>query len=281
MKIDLHLHTTASDGLHSPLELLDMAAKAGLTHISITDHESVNGCFEIAAAAQRRGVRVIPGVELLVTYQREEVHLLGYGVNLHCEAFKTRLTELREARTRVAKQMVQKLQEQGVTLSWQDVLDVANPGVAVSKGHIVYALYKCGLLNRPGSEFIKHYLNPRGLAHVEYLSHSLAEGVELIRSAGGVAVIAHPGLLSNQSILPDMIERYPVGLEVFYGYYGPNREKWVQQYYDLAVEKGLLMTGGTDYHGPYAPFKPGGVEIPDWVMADLEAAIARNQSSPA
>ncbi|MBM7867274.1 PHP domain-containing protein [Heliobacterium gestii] len=279
MTIDLHLHTTVSDGLHTPLELLQMAVTAGVTTLSITDHESIEGCLDIADAAEEQGIRVIPGVELLVTYAGEEIHLLGYGMDLTDRPFLMRLAELRQARNVVAEQTVRNLQNLGIPLAWDDVAALAHPHGAISKGHIVHALHLGGLLTHPAPEFIGRYLSREGLAHVEYDANSFDQGVELIRAAGGVPVVAHPGLIHTQSLLPELLRRPHVGLEVFYGYYGPHREQWVREYRRIAEAKKLVMTGGTDYHGPFAPFKPGSVSIPDWVMPQLDRAMAMARQS--
>ncbi|MDD2420533.1 MAG: PHP domain-containing protein [Heliobacteriaceae bacterium] len=274
MKIDLHLHTTASDGLHSPGDLLDLAVAAGLTNIAITDHESVEGYLELAKA-ERPGIRIIPGVELLVTHNQEEVHLLGYGLDPQNREFLDRLAELRAARNAVALEQVHKLQKLGFPLSWDAVTAVAHPRGAVGKGHIVHALRQNGLLASPVLDFVKHYLNPAGLAHVEFQANSFDEGVELIRHAGGIPVIAHPALIANQSIIPELIKQQKIGIEVFYFYYGPSRQQWVKEFYIFAQEQRLLMTGGSDYHGPFAPFKLGDLEVPAWVLTDLENTMQK------
>lgn len=278
MKIDLHLHTTASDGLHAPLELLNLAIDAGLSTLSITDHESIEGSREVAAAAEAAGVRTIPGVELLVTYKGEEIHVLGYGMDLENQAFSDRLHELREARNSVALQTVHNLQKLGFPVTWEDVSSIAHPRGAVSKGHIVHAMHRGGLLKSSGLDFVRRYLDPAGLAHVEFKANSFDEGVELIQYAGGVPVIAHPALIATQSILPELVQRQPVGLEVFYSYYGPHREKWVSEYYAFARDRGLLMTGGSDYHGPFAPFKLGELDVPSWVLPELDQSMDKARS---
>ncbi|MZP28608.1 PHP domain-containing protein [Heliobacterium undosum] len=279
MTIDLHLHTKVSDGLHSPMEILDMAVQAGLTTLSITDHESIEGCLEITGAAEKKGIRVIPGVELLVTYAGDEIHLLGYGMDLTDGPFLERLAELRQARNIVAEQTVRNLQKLGIPLAWEDVVSIAHPRGAISKGHIVHALHLGGLLTHPAQEFIRLYLSRDGLAHVKYDCNSFDQGVEMIRAAGGVPIVAHPGLIHTQSLLPELLLRPDVGLEVFYGYYGPNRERWIEDYRRIAEEKNLVMTGGTDYHGPFAPFKPGSVPVPEWVVPDLDRAIMMAKQS--
>ncbi|KAB2954310.1 PHP domain-containing protein [Heliorestis acidaminivorans] len=275
MKIDLHLHTTASDGQYSPQELVDRVIKAGVDTFSFTDHESIEGYIEVVEEATQKGLQLIAGVELLVHYQEQEIHLLGYGMDLTATHFRKELHKLKEERNAVAQAMVAKLQKLGFSLTWDDVKTIAHPRGTISKGHIVHALHRCGLLPCSGMEFIKRYLDPQGLAYVQYGANSFDSAVELIRSSGGVPVIAHPGLIAQQSLLPELLDRHPVGIEVFYAYYGAKRQKWIEHYYEMAKSKKLLMTGGSDYHGSFGPVCIGEVAVPDWVYFELEEAIAK------
>ncbi|QGG48271.1 PHP domain-containing protein [Heliorestis convoluta] len=275
MKIDLHLHTTASDGQYSPQEMVQKVIEAGIDVFSFTDHESMEGYREVVREAKVKGLHFIAGVELLVHYKGEEIHLLGYGMELSGTPFLEALEKLKEERNAVAKATVEKLQQLGFALSWSDVKALGHRRGTISKGHIVHALHRCGLLPCTGMEFIKRYLEPKGLAYVQYKASTYDEAVELIRSAGGVPVIAHPGLITEQSLLPELIARHPVGIEVFYAYYGTKRQKWIQQYYELAQSKNLLMTGGSDYHGSFGPVRIGEEEVPEWVFFKLNEAIAK------
>lgn len=278
MSIDLHLHTSASDGVHSPPELLDIIKKSSLNTIAFADHESVEGTREVYAISQQAGIELIPAVELLVDYHGYEVHLLGYGVDIFDQDFLDLLSSLRQRRNEVALSTVQNLQHLGFPLNWEAVKAIAHPRGAVSKGHIIHAMHHNGLLS--GSDprqFMREYLDPQGLAHVRWEHLSFEQAQRAILKAGGYPVIAHPALIRNKEVVVQLLKNQPLGMEVFYCYYGPFRKQWLEEYYSLAKNADVLITGGSDYHGPFAPFKLGDLVVPDWVVSQLKEAINHTQ----
>ncbi len=269
MLVDLHLHTQESDGSLSVLELLKLAYKNNVRVLSITDHESTNGVTEAVRICQDYGIKVIPGVELLTSYKGHEVHLLGYFGTIQNEILQKRLKELRELRTALAYDMVKCLQKDGLSLKWSEVELEANSEAAVSKGHIMKALYNNSKLERNSWPKVASLFQPGGVAYLPFLEHPFEEAVEFIYATGGIPVLAHPGLIREDEIVEELLSYRPIGLEVYYGYW-ENRESMTSHYEKLAKTKALLGTGGSDYHGPYSQVQIGQVSVPLEQLNQLE-----------
>lgn len=262
MHVDLHLHTNASDGVLSPSELVDLAARGGVQVMAITDHDSTEGLASAFAAARRHtGLRLIPGVELNTEAEGGEAHVLGYFLHYDRPAFQEALTALRDSRLSRGKRMVDKLASLGINISWQRVLELSNGG-AVGRPHVAQAMVEVGAVASVQEAFDR-YIAYGGAAYISRARLSPKEAVELVLSAGGLPALAHPHEVPEVSaaILPELVAAGLVGMEVYYRGYGPDvRAKllgWANRY-------GLLPLGGTDYHG----FKredevlPGGVDVP-------------------
>ncbi|MDH7496943.1 MAG: PHP domain-containing protein [Syntrophomonadaceae bacterium] len=275
--VDLHLHTTASDGGTDPRELIREAAAAGLTVVSYCDHESIEGYLQAREVAQQLGVEVIPGVELVTYFGGREVHLLGYFVEPESPVLRSWLRELREDRNAVAEQIVHRLNEQGFAISFDRVQAIATEGVAIGKNHFLWALREAGYIStREEMIFmLRTYLSHRGLAYVDYTGNPFAEAVEIIRECGGLPVLAHPGLLRDDALVLELLKHPGVGLEVYYCYLGDGRDGYIEHYARMAQERGLFVTGGSDYHGRFSPdVKLGRILVPDWVVPRLKAQRA-------
>lgn len=269
--MDLHIHTTASDGSATPTEVVETAAKLGLSTISITDHESIEGCLEASLVGRRRGVQVIPGVELLTTHRGREVHLLGYFVDMNSSLLEGRLKKLREQRNTVAQETVERLKRYGINVKWDQVQNVVPENGVIGKNHILHAIREAGYIQTriQAVEILRRYLSQDGLAYVEFSQHSFTDAVELIRKARGVPVVAHPALIRDDNLLRELLGLGDIGLEVYYYYLGDQREEWVRRYECMAIDNGLLATGGTDFHGSYAPVRLGQMNVPEKVVHDL------------
>ena len=261
--IDLHIHTTASDGNIDPVTVVKMAYDAGLTTIAIADHESTSGYHPASRAGVTYGINVIPAVEILTLYKDTEVHVLGYMENPESSYLQQGLLELRTQRTLCAKATVEKLNQLGFKVSWHDVEQLAHPDSPVSKGHIMQAVYNAGYIKdrNDSLEILKKYLNRDGLAYVNY-AYPFEKAVDFIKSSGGIVVLAHPGLIRNEQLVEELCVKDIDGLEVFYYYFGTHREEYVQRYYAMAKEKKLLKTGGSDYHGTCTPVILGQNTVP-------------------
>ena len=261
LKIDLHVHTQESDGLLSVEEVVSLAHANNVRILSITDHESTEGYAKAQSLANQLNIKLIAGVELFTNYQGNEVHLLGYFKDVNHRELQTRLKEIRKQRTALAHDMVECLRKSGFMLEWQDVEREVKARGAVSKGHIMRALYhgECGCSHNWRN--ISEYFRPGGVAYLPYLSHKFEDAVDLIFACGGLPVLAHPGLLQNQNKLFELLAYRPIGLEVYYGYW--ERQATLIPYYAaIADELALLATGGSDYHGPSGLIKIGQMEVP-------------------
>lgn len=275
-KIDLHLHTTASDGRHSPSDLVRLAASRGLEVIAITDHDSVDGVpSALQAAGQYPNLRVIPGVELSTEVSRGEIHVLGYFVDYLDNEFRTTLEEMRNSRVIRARKMVEKLNKLGIDISWQRVQEIANGG-ALGRPHIAQAMLEKGYINSMQDAF-RGYIGHRGPAYVERSKLTPVEAVELIIKANGLPVLAHPLTGGDpQATVNELKPAGLVGIEVYYASYS---DEEITPLLGMADKHGLIATGGTDYHGIDLTTETmiGDMDVPAKAADDLMALAAKKE----
>lgn len=272
MIIDLHVHTEESDGVLSVNEVLKLASERGIEALSLTDHETTHGVELAQNVKDKYNVKVVPGVELVTAYEDKEVHLLGYFeesclVNLQLQH---RLKELRLQRTAIAYDMVKRLQQEGLAVKWSEVEKAANPEGTVSKGHIMHAIHD--ISKELPWKVIASLFQPGGAAYLPFLKHPFAEAVDLIYSCGGVPVLAHPGLIKDLRVVNQLLAECPIGLEVYYGYW-EKRETLIKEFETLGREKATLITGGSDFHGPFSRVTLGQIDVPDECLENLEIGI--------
>ncbi len=269
MAVDLHLHTTASDGTLSPAETVEAAIRAGLTGIGITDHDTVAGVAEAKASAAGR-IRVVPGVEINTEAQVDEewreVHVLGYLVDVASPALQDELQRLRVARLERARRIVDKLATLNLAVSFARVREIAGGG-PLGRPHIAQAMVEAGLAGSVLQAF-QLYLGLGKPAYVERYKLSPEDAVRLIHAAGGVAVLAHPGLIGDDAIIAPLVAVGLDGLEARYPEHGRREAK---RYAALARRHELVVTGGSDAHGPGFPGRAtiGAVRVPDKVIEEL------------
>ncbi|MCG0278331.1 MAG: PHP domain-containing protein [Thermanaeromonas sp.] len=241
---DLHTHTAASDGQLKPRELIHLAKEKGLAALAITDHDTVDGLKEALKAGRDYGIEVIPGIELSTEWEGRDVHLLGYYIDFEDDRLRKFLVRLQEARYRRGQEMVTKLRELGYDLRWEEVTRFVK-GNSVGRVHVAQALVDKGLV--PSVEVAFTELLERGRpAYVPRYKILPGDAIELIRMWGGVAVLAHPGLIGCDGIVEELVSRGLEGLEV---YYPLHDEQTTERYLNLAQRMGLLITGGSDFHG--------------------------------
>ncbi|HEU5374439.1 MAG TPA: PHP domain-containing protein [Ktedonobacteraceae bacterium] len=274
--VDLHTHSTASDGLYRPHELLRLAHEAGLRVLALTDHDTTNGIAEAAEAARALHIEFIPGIELNTDIGGGEVHVLGYFPEFERPAFQTVLTTLRDARERRGQRMVEQLNKHGIAISWARVRAIAQG--AVGRPHVARALLEAGYVQSIGEAFDK-YIGKGGIGYVPRYHLTSVDAVRLIDSANGLPVIAHPlnlpGLTKLREELPDLCAAGMVGLETYYGPYTPEDER---ELLALANEYHLIPTGGTDFHGPgIHPTPLGGRYVPYEAVESLQELAAQRQ----
>jgi predicted metal-dependent phosphoesterase TrpH len=247
-RIDLHTHSTASDGLFSPAELVQRASEAGLTLIGLVDHDTTNGVAEALAAGASLGVTVIPGAEINTDLPegQGEAHVLGYYLDVDQPAFQATLAFLRDAREKRGERMVQHLRAQGINVEWSRVRELAQG--TVGRPHVALALIEAGYATDVSDAFAR-YLTRGKAGFVQRFKLSPEQAIGLIRSAQGVPVLAHPAGIAElaETILPALVEAGLLGLECYYGQYDDDT---VARLLALANAYDLVATGGSDYHGP-------------------------------
>ncbi len=245
MRADLHIHTTASDGSFTPKAVVEKAKEAGITAIAITDHDTVEGVQEAVAAGTNAGIEVLPGIELGADYQGIEVHILGYGIDVENDELLEKLFWLRKARMERIKRMVEKVKEMGISVEMEEVLAIAGIG-SVGRPHLAKAMVDAGAVKSTVEAFEK-FIGAGKPAYVPRQKLSPAEAIELVRSAGGLAVLAHPGLGGAGKLFYMLVGAGLGGVEVYH----PSHSSEESLYYRiLAAGWDLVATGGSDYHGP-------------------------------
>lgn len=244
MRIDLHTHTTASDGLLDPQALVRAARAAGIGVLGVTDHDTVAGLKEALDEAKRVGIELVPGVELSAEGPEGEVHILGYFVDWQGEAFRRFLDRMRQARVARAREMVRRLNRLGVPITFEEVARLADG--AIGRPHVARALLTAGYA-RSWEEAFARYLGRGAPAYVPSAHLTPEEAVEAIRRAGGVPVLAHPLRSGTPERVARWVERGLGGIEAYYPDHTPED---VRRFLELARRYRLVATGGSDYHGP-------------------------------
>jgi predicted metal-dependent phosphoesterase TrpH len=269
--VDLHLHTTASDGRLSPTELVQLVADKGLQQVSISDHDSTEGLEEAFRAAQQfTDLRIIPGIELSTDIPGDEIHMLGYFIQYDDIEFQQTLEQFRRGRVDRAREMVERLAALGVQLEWDRVQEIAGDG-SVGRPHIALAMVEKGYCKEPKDAF-PEYLGRNGLAYVERTKMTPEDAMQLLLKVGGVPVLAHPAYLSDlDATLPQLKAAGLMGMEVYYSRFEPDTIKHLQ---DLANQYDLIPSGGSDYHGLGNADEPlpGSMGPPVSVVERLEQA---------
>ena len=272
MRADLHLHTTASDGQYSPAELVELARKFDV--IAITDHDTTDGVTEAQQTAHQQGApSVIPGIELSAEDADGDVHVLGYYVDIDNAAFQERLARFRSDRLQRGQRIVEKLAALNLPLEWERVVAIAGGG-AIGRPHIARAMLEAGYVESVKDAF-NRYISNDGPAYVARARLSPEDAVALIHSAGGVAVLAHPGLLKNYRAM--LLRLIAVGLDGVEVNHPANSEAVRDDLRGIATASNLIMTGGSDFHGPRV--KPdiamGMVSPPEGAVEALKQAAGR------
>lgn len=245
--IDLHLHTNASDGLYGPDELLRRARDVGLRIVSVTDHDTMAGVPGAMEAAADCGLHCVAGIEITAVLGARDVHILGYFLDPASIPLRDFLASLRADRIRRARQMAERLASVGCPIDIDTVLrDVAaDPDRAVARPRIAVELLRAGHVDSLAEAFDRLIGEGRP-AYVPRSGATPREVVSLIRSAGGVAALAHPGLLRQDDLIPELVDAGMAAIEV---YHGDHDEATQARYAAVARQYDLVMTGGSDYHG--------------------------------
>jgi predicted metal-dependent phosphoesterase TrpH len=269
-QVDLHIHSTASDGKFSPEAIVAKAAALGLAVISLADHDSIDGISEALEAARAfPRLRVIPGVEISTDMPYGETHILGYFIDYSSDKLKSALERFRNYRQIRAQGIIAKLRKLGVYVDWQRVREIAGEG-SIGRPHIAQAMLEKGYINSIKDAF-HGYIEHGGPAYVEREKMTPAEALALIVQSDGLPVLAHPFTVAEPEAL--VIELKAAGLVGIEAYYNGYIADEIRSLVSLADKHGLITTGGSDYHGldDHDETMLGGVEVP---MAAAERLIS-------
>lgn len=242
---DLHTHTYYSDGLLSPEELVKEAALRGLAAVAITDHDSIDGIDEAMDAASFYHIEVIPGVELTAYEGRIEVHILGFFVQLDSEILMSSMDAVQDARRDRLARMMEQLKAIGIDVASEDII-IDSKNKSVGRLHLAEALVKKNVVGSISEAFNK-YLGNDGPVWSPKYDMSVADVIKLVKAAGGVSVLAHPGVLNHDELIPYMVSCGLNGIEACYPRHATVQEDY---YRGIARKHGLCISGGSDYHGP-------------------------------
>lgn len=241
--IDMHMHTTYSDGKYTPKQLIDMAMKKGLNGISITDHDTVQGLKEANEYANEKKFLFINGIEFSTFLDDKEIHVLGYKIDYNNENLIKMTKKLKDSRESRGIQMIKKLNELGIKI---DESDLYNYSVeSIGRPHIANILVDKGYVKNKDEAFSK-YIGNDCPAYVERYKLSVDEAINLIKDSGGISVVAHPYLINNDDYLYKIIDMGIDGIEVYHSKHSYNtsiKYKYIAQKYNLYI------TGGSDFHG--------------------------------
>lgn len=246
MLYDLHIHTSASDGLLSPVEVISQARDIGLPGLAITDHDTVDGLEEARCFMEENSPALdfIPGIEMNTELAEKEIHILGYFIDYHNRLLLKRLQEIKEARLDRARKMIMRLANMGFNIDMEQVERIAR-GDLIARPHIAQVLMENACVSSVKEAFDK-YIGKGCPAYVNRYKFLPTEAIELIKGAGGIAVLAHPGLIRDDSFVVTIISLGIEGIEVFYPEHNHGQ---VLKYSQLSRENRLLITGGSDFHG--------------------------------
>jgi predicted metal-dependent phosphoesterase TrpH len=273
--VDLHLHSTASDGLLPPAAVVSAARVVGLTAIALTDHDTVEGITEARATAEHAGIRFVAGIELSAEEDGVEIHILGLHL-LDLTTIQDRLVELRAERIERARAMVARLAELGISISYDAVLAHAAGG-AVGRPHVARAMLDAGVV-KDFREAFDRYLGAARPAFIPKKKLSVRDAVSLIHRAGGLAVWAHPGTHAGDPLLAAVTEAGLDGLEVLHPSHGP---ELVARLSALCDARNLVPSGGSDWHATLGATRTLGSQAVPFEWLERQDAALAARGSPA
>jgi hypothetical protein len=280
--VDLHSHTTASDGTLTPRELVRLAARHGVRVLAVTDHDSTAGIREaIDEARSLPPLEIVPGLEINCDVPGAEIHVLGYCLDWEVAWFQEFLGTQREERRQRVYRIAARLAELGVPIDPDDVFALVKEGSA-GRPHVAQAMVDRGYVKSVREAFDR-YLSLNGPANVPRRRLAPAEAVRIIRRARGVPVLAHPGLANRDELIPELVAAGLLGIEAFYPEHSAGQ---IAAYRDMCARLGLVATGGSDFHGPRVGGvrHPGVQPVPESAWQELQrrlAALAEAAPSPA
>lgn len=272
-RIDLHTHSTASDGKLRPSEVVRLATQSGVRVMALTDHDTTDGVVEAQQAGCEMGVEVIAGVEINSEGDHGDAHILGYFVDPAEPRLQEQLEAIRDARVGRARGMLKKLAALGMPLEWEAVLAMAGDAASIARPHIARAMIEAGYVATTQEAF-DQYISNEAPAYVNRLRMTMSEAVGFIHGAGGVAVMAHPAESRLVHLISQLVEAGLDGIEVYYPRHTPEQQS---ELLALAQRYNLVTTGGSDFHTLNDPGhgQIGCVEVPPGTVEKLKARRAK------
>lgn len=274
MFADLHLHSIFSDGTFTPEEVVAHGKRLGFAALALTDHDTVEGCERMAAACQAEGIEFIPGSELTAEFGDHELHILGFYLDTKHERLLNEMARFQAVRQQRIRDMVARINELGVPLEVASVFELANcrsPG----RPHVARAMVKAGLCGSLDEAF-ELFLKKHRPAWVPKAKMSALHAIELIHEAGGLAVMAHPGLNKCDEVIPELVKSGLDGIEC---YHTKHTRNTAAHYLNISKQYGLLVTGGSDCHGQ-SKGKPliGGIKLPIHYVHKMQKAREKRKA---
>jgi 3',5'-nucleoside bisphosphate phosphatase len=269
--VDLHSHTTASDGTLAPRELVRLAARHGVRVLAVTDHDSTSGVREaLDEARSLTSIEIVPGLEINCDVPGAEIHVLGYCVDWEAPWFQEFLGAQREERRRRVYRIAERLAELGMPIEPDAVFALVKEGSA-GRPHVAQAMVDRGYVKSVREAFDR-YLSLKGPANVPRKRLTPAEAVRIIRRARGVPVFAHPGLANRDELIPELVDAGLLGIEAFYPEHSSGQ---ITTYREMCARLGLVATGGSDFHGPRVGGvkHPGVQPVPESAWAELRRRL--------
>lgn len=268
--IDLHIHTNASDGTLRASQVVAEAREAGLAVISITDHDTTAALAEAMEAARDKGIVLVPGVEISATHPIGEAHILGYWVNFQDPNLQAFLYSPLSTRTARIIEICKRMDALGFPVDPEEVFQEAVEAKSVGRPHIARVMLRKGYA-RDMDDAFQRFLGDGKPAHVKRFKNTTADTIAMIHACGGISVIAHPGLIQDPQLIASLIQDGAMGIEVYCHDHDPEQ---AERFLRMAEAQGLLVTGGSDYHGEMLdkPFRLGDLKVPYECFLRLEEA---------
>ncbi len=244
-KIDLHIHTTYSDGTYTPKEIILAVKELEFSTIAITDHDTIDGYLTVRKFAKKYDIELISAVEISSYYKDYDIHILAYFIDIHNKKLNNMLRFVQEGRTKRLRQILEKLKKFDIFLTMKQVYKFVGNKKVISRPHIANAMFKNGFIENYEEAYYK-YIGNDCPAYVRKPAYTPTEIFQIVKEAGGLSVLAHPGVIKNDFLIPELVELGLDGLEVFYPLHTIYQKNI---YLELAYRYNLLITGGSDFHG--------------------------------
>ena len=270
-RVDLHTHSTASDGKLRPSEVVFLAAQAGVKTLALTDHDTTDGVIEAQRASRELGLEVIAGVEINSEGEHGDAHILGLLIDTAEPALQEQLLAIRDARVGRAKGMLKKLAAMGMSVEWARVQAIAGDASSIARPHIARAMVEAGCVATVQEAF-DQYIDDDGPAYVNRLRLTMSEAIGVIHVAGGLAVLAHPAHSELVHLIPQLVKAGLDGVEAYYPAHTPEQQS---ELLEIAARYNLVVTGGSDFHTLDDPAhgQLGSVNVPPDTVEKLKARI--------